>query len=381
MYDAGFQQKVNTQSTELPLRDGNIVDLHTLHVRERVHTDYWSYELEVMYKIDKDDTDKFVHTMMLDFCNNDKSLLRYLQGIFGVGLTREALRLKKMFIFYGAGNNGKSAAFDWARNVHRGSPNFVDINATVLMAEHQPRAGRATPQLMDLPNARIACFPDPAKDMEFSDDMVKRLTGGDPMKIRQLHQKEQPFMMRGVICGHTNHRPKLQNMTDKAAVGRVVEFPCLATFVKNDANNKKCERMLQPKEQDALFSWMARGAEKFLKLGSLGKTPDAITKAGKDYLKEQDTVSQWIDAACETGNHNDVVKQSELYGLYCNWCDVEDKHRFKKPAFIKQMKILQSQYKFEFKKSGEMKVLGLKVTPKPPPKVLYQSTCMNQQTN
>ena len=94
--------------------------------------------------------------------------------------------------------------------------------------------------------------------------------------------------------------------------------------------------MLLEAEQDALFSWMARGAQKFFEIGSLGPIPDAIAKASKEYLKEQDTVSQWIDGVCEVGNMNDTIKQSDLFDLYSFWCESEEIRKMKKKEFLEK---------------------------------------------
>jgi P4 family phage/plasmid primase-like protien len=377
-----FEEYVNMSSTELPLRDGKVIDFNTLEMRDRTQEDYWSYNLDVMYIKNSEECSiqKFVHDMMLGFCGNDSELFKYLQGIIGLGFTREALRIKKLFVFYGKGNNGKSVVFDWFRKIL--GQNFVDVNANILMADQGPRAGRATPQLMELPNARLCVFSEPEKEqgrpaMVFSDSTVKKMTGGDPQNIRQLHQAQQKFTMRGLICGHMNERPNMQSVSDQAIVGRVDEFPCMAKFVKNAANNKKCERMLQPNEQDALFSWAARGANRFLENGNLGTLPAAMATAKAEYLQEVDSVSKWLREACEaTGNRKFVVKRSQIFDLYKDWCETEGiEAPQKKGAMLKQFKQLASTKAeaianfngYWIKDSGGIKVFGLDIKVKRPP--------------
>ena len=45
-YDKEFKKVVNMSSTELPIKNGNVIDLKTLQVRPRCRDDLWSYESE-----------------------------------------------------------------------------------------------------------------------------------------------------------------------------------------------------------------------------------------------------------------------------------------------------------------------------------------------
>ena len=388
-FDDNFEDIVNKASTELPLSNGSVIDLKSLTTRERTRGDYWSYELDVTYipevgqpsdtalnPVKTPETPKaFIHAMMLAFCNGNEELLDYLQRICGVMLTREALSLKKLFIFYGKGNNGKTTClFDPIQKVLK--QNFVPISSGVLLAGMQPKPGRATPQLMELPNARaiVTSDADFDKNTKLSDNIIKPLTGGDPIKIRQLHSKEIEFRNRALICIPTNHRPSIKNIHDEAMVGRLAFIPCDATFVKNDANNKKVARMLLPNELNAFFSWMATGANAFLTTGSLGKVPPVAQDANDLFIKEQDTASQWIEDACTVGKKSEGAStiQSEVYPHYKQWCADEEFTLMEKRTFLKQLKNLESTYDFEMKKSGVKKLFRFKIDSKVPG-VLYQT--------
>ena len=161
----------------------------------------------------------------------------------------------------------------------------------------------------------------------------------------------------------TNHKIELKDITDTAMTSRVTHIPCTKTFIKNSANNAKCERMKQPAEQDAFFSWLAKGAQSFLTNGHLGETPQCCKDADTDFLAEQDTVRQWLSEGCkDTGLKNDVLMQSKVFGEYERWCDMQGITYLQKKMFFKLFKkhASGSEFKFVLKKSNGAKVIGLK---------------------
>ena len=85
----------------------------------------------------------------------------------------------------------------------------------------------------------------------------------------------------------------------------VVVIPCQSKIVKNEENNQKCIRMLSQDSQNALFSWMAEGANMFLENHSLGQIPKVVDEASNSYVEEQDSASEWVKEMCTTGVKHD----------------------------------------------------------------------------
>lgn len=59
--------------------------------------------------------------------------------------------------------------------------------------------------------------------------------------------------------------------------------------------------------------------------------PKAILDAVKDYQKEMDVVSSFIEECCITGTGE--VKASQLYAVYSRWCDENNEHKFSNTKF------------------------------------------------
>jgi P4 family phage/plasmid primase-like protien len=396
-YDKEFEDVVNMSSTELPTKGGNVIDFKTLQVRPRCHSDYWSYELNTEYipipsvmptseidlqkveeHLQKVEERRFVVGMLKTFCNDDIEMLNYLQRLTGVMCTREAVIMKKIFIFVGKTDTGKSETFKWIRNVLIDQRNYVTIGEEVLMQTGKERKGRCTTELMNMPRARACVASELSPNCVFNNTLVKRLTGGDPQTIRGLRKAETQFVMKAVLALFTNDIPQL-SLLEEAMNRRVVVIPCEGKIVKNEENNQKCIRMLSQDSQNALFSWMAEGAKLFLENHSLGQIPRVIEEASNNYVEQQDSASEWVREMCTTGVKHDpkiVLKKStvknmkhstprgDLYDPYAEWCEETGKPAMNKGDFLKQMMKIQSNFGFLFKKSGTVKVFGLRIDTK-----------------
>ena len=386
-FDPEFEEVVNMSSTELPTKGGNVIDFKTLQVRPRCHSDHWSYELNTEYTpipsamptseidLQRVEERRFAVDMLTTFCNDDIEMLNYLQRLTGVMCTREAVIMKKIFIFVGKTDTGKSETFKWIRNVLIDQRNYVTIGEEVLMQTGKERKGRCTTELMNMPRARACVASELGPNCVFNNTLVKRLTGGDPQTIRGLRKAETQFVMKAVLALFTNDIPQL-SLLEEAMNRRVVVIPCEGKIVKNEENNQKCIRMLSQDSQNALFSWMAEGANMFLENHSLGQIPRVIEEASNNYVEQQDSASEWVREMCTTGvkiDDNIVLKKStvknmkhstprgDLYDPYSEWCEETGKPAMNKPDFFKQMVEIQSKFGFLFKKSGTIKVFGLRI--------------------
>ena len=108
LIDKDFKSKLNKIPNLLPISKGRVIDLKTLEIRLRRKTDYFDFELPYDFiptKIGK--ATKFFEQIM----RNDKGIVNYLQTLLGYCITGET-NLRSMFIFWGAGSNGKSTLCD-----------------------------------------------------------------------------------------------------------------------------------------------------------------------------------------------------------------------------------------------------------------------------
>ena len=74
-FDPDFMNKLNSSPNLLPIRDGKIIDLKTLKIRDRIRSDYFTYSLDVSTTKDYSHAERFFNQLMC----NDKEKLDYFQ--------------------------------------------------------------------------------------------------------------------------------------------------------------------------------------------------------------------------------------------------------------------------------------------------------------
>jgi len=103
LHDDKFMNKIDINEFMLPIKNGKILNLKTLEVRDRTINDYFSYEIDVNYTPKQKHANKFFRELMKD----DKSKLSVLQRMLGYSITSN-IESKCYFVLIGAGgDNGK----------------------------------------------------------------------------------------------------------------------------------------------------------------------------------------------------------------------------------------------------------------------------------
>jgi phage/plasmid-associated DNA primase len=87
----------------LPLRDGKILDLRTLEVKERTIDDYFSFECDADYlTLTKEQNDEMEQYLMDLFCD-DKDIVQCFCDIIKSSITGRPLR----YVFFYTGETAK----------------------------------------------------------------------------------------------------------------------------------------------------------------------------------------------------------------------------------------------------------------------------------
>jgi hypothetical protein len=108
-YDQSFYFTLNSSSDCLPVKNG-VVNLKTGKLRARVKDDYFSYEIGFNYKEYHTFDTNIIDNFISDLMGNDKENIEKLKNTLGSCLYKNFKR--KLIIFEGAGNNGKSMLFN-----------------------------------------------------------------------------------------------------------------------------------------------------------------------------------------------------------------------------------------------------------------------------
>lgn len=316
-YNDNIVEKLNNNNDLLPVKNG-IINLKTGEFRNRTHSDYFTFELDVEWKgldYPTTDFDKFFDDIML----SDKTMINYLQRLLGysiTGYTNEQL----FIVFWGDGSNGKGKLQNFMRNLM--SQYYRQLTSDVVIDARKPDSGAASPHLMQLLGSRVAFVDESSAGDKLNDQIVKNATGDSTIVARPLygeHIKINPTFQLFLL---TNHKPEIK-VVDHALERRIILIPFLACFKdKKDYDkdnkthklkNKDIEEILSAK-LDQLLVWLVNGSVKYFSEG-FGDRPDVIDKATKGYIKENDDLVNLIEDLC-VKDVNGFVYHSDLFDTY-----------------------------------------------------------------
>jgi len=312
--DKTFKQKLNKVPNHLPINKGRVIDLKTLKIRKREMSDYFDFELPYDFtpkEIKK--AEKFFKQIM----NSDKEVVRYLQTILGYCITGET-DLRSMFIFWGAGSNGKSTLCELLKQI---LDKFY-ISADKKIFIKQERGSSHTSHLMPLVNARLAVLSETEEGEKLNESLIKALTGNDTISARELYGKQFSFKPVAKYIMLTNHKPTF-NINDQALLDRIRYIPFNARFSSHPKNGEFRKDAhfidnLMNKHINEVFTWLCIGANNYYKDGNID-VPKSLQDATNDYINEIDNVSQFISDKCDKKIDN-IINRSELYDHYKDYC-------------------------------------------------------------
>ncbi len=121
--------------------------------------------------------DDFLHTVM-----PDAPLQTFLQRYFGYCLTGDTSE-QKLLLCHGGGGNGKSTLNNALRAVFGDYATGVQFET--LQQDDRKRGSDATPDIAELPGRRLVIASEPNGSVKMSTAVIKRLTGGEPIKARK----------------------------------------------------------------------------------------------------------------------------------------------------------------------------------------------------
>lgn len=287
--DKDFETTINRKASELPIKNGRVINLKTLEVRDRCPEDFWSFECDVEFLGEKADlsmVDKFFN----DICCGSENLVDYHRRLWGYMLTGE-ISDRSLHILWGSGCNGKSSIINIFANITSG---FTAALSEDVMLKKTSRG--ANPEMMPLLTARCGTLPESDKKEEINSKRVKSITGDDVITARHLFGHPVSFKTQCKPIWATNHKPKI-NIDDKAILDRLKLIPFLARFEKNQKNTNYIKN-LQETYLSEFFTWFCFGAYDWYQGRELIPCKEMTDEMDK-YISENDVVGEFIEDTYE----------------------------------------------------------------------------------
>lgn len=341
--DKAFEKQINRSPYELPIKDGNLINLKTKEIRKRTKDDLFSFELAVEYK-HTEEGDAKVMKFLNDISCNNKELVDYHVKFWGYTMTG-SVDDRSFYILWGNGKNGKSTIINIMRTILDGY--YSSISHDVLLATDK-QGGRATPELINLAKiTRLAVLSETNEEKELNGARIKSLTGSDTITARALYEGEIQFKTQSKILMLTNNLPTF-NITDKAMTDRIKLMPFLANFDGDEETRNRNTAYVDDLMKNNLsdfFSIFVDGAHRYL--NGEGLNPCTIMqKEMTNYVEDLDNTKEFLsnfriytrreyDAASNDSKKNMFTRKSELLAMYTDWCHENKEKPLKRNDFYK----------------------------------------------
>lgn len=350
-----FADQLDMVAHELPIADGQLINLKTKQVRPRTIRDYWSKALKVRYQPERGVDNAY--RLFCDFAKDDQDLVYALRSIFGYSLTRDN-EAREFYIHLGDfGFNGKSTLFEMLSEILEHF--MMPVKVELFTSNAANSSGSASPELMCLATVRLAWISEWKENQVINEDMVKAFTGGDRKIGRGLYENEmRTIQPRFKLHIPTNFAP-VYDASSVAMNKRNRNVPWKNEFVPS----REATDRLNAIDRSEIFTWLVEGAYEYYQNYTV-RTCRAITEATLFHIQSLDTVRQFID---ERYTVNLSIKKPDQYSVtvtalwaeYETWCkdtNISDKVKVKPHKFAKNLKM---SYKVVKSEQLSLRVIGL----------------------
>lgn len=241
------------------------------------------------------------------FC--DPKLVSWVQRLFGYCLTG-CISEHILPIFHGVGRNGKSTLIKTAMAVLGSDYSGTTPSGFLTMSRNE---GHPT-KLVTLYGKRFVADLETGDGAKLNEELVKRVTGGDEIQARRMHENFWWFKPTHKLCLATNYEPRIKGM-DIAIWSRIKLIPFLQVF-EGERQDRNLDATLQ-REASGILNWMVQGCFKW-QVEGLGDV-QAVTDATDAYRGTQDTVTTFHSERIELCSGS-KVKKVDVYSVYKGWC-------------------------------------------------------------
>lgn len=193
-----------------------------------------------------------------------------------------------------------------------------------LLHDDKRRGSEPSPDLAQLPGARLVTAAEPESGAKFSESMIKQITGGEKIKARHLRQDFFEFRPEFKPMLSFNSKPFIRGQDD-GIWRRILLVPFKQKYVEEHerADNpgaklkdKELEHRLWEEESSGILNWMLDGYRMWAETGL--QIPDKVRVATNEYRQESNPVREFINIACEH-NINATIQANCLYEAFKLW--------------------------------------------------------------
>lgn len=250
----------------------------------------------------------------LDRFQPSREVQRFLQVYYGYSLLG-VIGAQKLVFHYGEGANGKSTFIEMLARLM--GPYARSLNPESLTGTQVRHGAQASPDLAQLPGARMVRVSEMPRGEALREALVKSLTGGEPMMVRHLNANFFEFRPSFKASMSGNDKPRIDGV-DHGIWRRIALVVWGVTIA--DGERREMEDVLAEfaAERAGILNWMVEGALIYLREGLV--EPEAIREATKAYRADMDQVQGFVDACINRAPETASVASRVVYEGYVSWC-------------------------------------------------------------
>lgn len=233
---------------------------------------------------------------------------KFIRNYIGMCLT--GLMEDHIFpVFYGKGRNGKST---FLRTVMELLGDYAQsLPSETLRAKSF--GGGIPNDVARLSGSRLALALEFPEATRINEDLLKRLTGGDPVTARFLNQEFFDFIPTAKFILATNHKPEFRGADD--GIWRRVRLVPWTVHIPEERVDPKLGAKLRA-ELPGILNWALRGCLSWQAEGLC--VPPEMEELTEEYREESDIIGQFLTECCMMGTYEEVMA-SDLYEEFQAW--------------------------------------------------------------
>lgn len=259
---------------------------------------------------------------ILAIMDGREEMVRYLYRQLGSALTAST-RDQVLFVWWGAGGNGKSTVLRMARAI------WGDYAGTVRTDALMERSGGGhNEDVARLRGLRLVFAVETAEGKRLNVALVKTLTGGDALSASFKHGHVFEFQPKFKPILATNHLPKIPG-GGEAMWRRIKLHPFTVRFAGPDENaegialarDDTLEDRIRAEEIPGIFNRILAGCIEWQRIGL--DPPKEAQQATAEYRREESPERRFIEETF-TRDPAGKVLSKDLLSKYAAWCAEND---------------------------------------------------------
>lgn len=260
----------------------------------------------------------------------------FLQTFYGYSLLG-LIGAQKLVFHYGEGANGKSTFIEALSRLV--GPYGRLLNAESVTGTQSRGAGQATPDIAQLPGARIVRISELPRGEPLREALVKQLTGGEPMMARHNYGNFFEFRPSFKATMSGNDKPRIDGV-DHGIWRRIALVIWGQTIPENKRRDMEAVLAEFEAERSGILNWLIDGALNYLANGL--QEPPEIREATRAYRADMDQVQSFVDACVvrhtpPPDSDAKLLPSRMLYEAYEAWCVANAMKPWSEKAFSQTM--------------------------------------------